>query len=152
MKLTESVIQFFEEQGCVALSTIDKYGFPHSACKGIVKIEPDGLIYILDLYRGRTFQNLKRHSHVCITAFDEHKFRGYCLKGKAKMMPDGKLQSQILKAWEDRVTSRLTRRLLKNIHEEKGHSGHPELLLPKPEYLIVMDVEEIVDLAPPRLK
>lgn len=29
---------------------------------------------------------------------------------------------------------------------------HPEALLPKPEYMIVMEVEEIIDLTPKHLK
>jgi general stress protein 26 len=151
-RLANEIINFFQNQGCVVVSTIDRQGFAHSACKGIVKINHNGRLYLLDLYRAKTHENLKRNPHISITAFDEHKFLGYCLKGKAEMLPPGKLQSQIIKAWEARITSRITQRLLKNIREEKGHPRHPEALLPKPEYLIVMDVEEVVDLTPQHLK
>jgi glycosyltransferase involved in cell wall biosynthesis len=48
----------------------------------------------------------------------------------------------LLEAWDTRIASRLTQRLLKNIHEEKGHPKHPEALLPKPEYLIEIDIED----------
>ena len=78
--------------------------------------------------------------------------KGYCLKGKAKIIPGNKLSSQIIKAWEDRITGRITQRILKNIHEEKGHPRHPEILLPKPEYMVVMQVKEAVDLTPRHLK
>jgi len=151
-RLRDDVIQFFHSQGCVIVSTIDKNGFPHSACKGIVKINRNGRVYLLDLYRARTYENLKQNSQISITAIDEHKFMGYCLKGKAEMLPEGKLGSHIIKAWETRITSRLTSRLLKNIREEKGHPRHPEILLPKPEYMIAMEVEEVVDLTPHHLK
>ena len=67
-------------------------------------------------------------------------------------MKQSDINSKLVRAWEDRITSRLTKRLLRNIHEEKGHPRHPEALLPKPEYLIVMEVEEIVDLTPHHLK
>ena len=60
--------------------------------------------------------------------------------------------SRHLKAWEKRITSRITRRLIKNIRGEKGHPHHPEALLPKPAYLIIMDVEEIVDLTPHKMR
>ena len=35
---------------------------------------------------------------------------------------------------------------------EKGHPEHPEALLPKPEYLIAMQVEDIIDLRPHHLR
>jgi nitroimidazol reductase NimA-like FMN-containing flavoprotein (pyridoxamine 5'-phosphate oxidase superfamily) len=151
-KLSDEIIHFFQNQGCVVVSTIDKGGLLHNSCKGIVKINHNGSIYLLDLYKARTYENLKRNPHISITAVDEHKFIGYSLKGKGEILPEAKLHSRIIKAWEDRIISRLTRRLLKNIHEEKGHPRHPEALLPKPEYMIAMEVEEIVDLTPQHLK
>lgn len=151
-KLDANVMDFFQNQGCVIVSTIDKTGFVNNACKGIVMINGNGEIYLLDLYRGRTHENLKNNPHMSLTAIDEHKFTGYCLKGKGSILPEVKLQAQIVKAWEERITSRLTRRLLKNIRGEKGHGRHPEVLLPKPEYMILMEVEEAVDLTPHHLK
>jgi len=151
-RLSDDITQFFHNQGCVIVTTVDKAGFPHSACKGIVKINRSGLVYILDLYKAKTYENLKGNSRISITAIDEHKFMGYCLKGKAEIIPEEELKSPIIKAWETRITGRLTRRLLKNIREEKGHPRHPEILLPKPEYMIAMDVEEVVDLTPHHLK
>ena len=151
--LSEDIIQFLHKQGCVIVSSIDSQGFPHSSCKGIVKINQNGSIYLLDAYRGQTLRNLKNNPCVNITAFDEHKFIGYCLKGRARVLFEEELDAEILKAWEDRITGRLTQRLLKNIREEaKGHPRHPEALLPKPEHMIVVDVEEVVDLTPQHLK
>jgi len=152
MKIPESVIQFFKDQGYVIVSTIDKKGFAHSSCKGIVKINPSGQVHLLDVYHAQTRRNLLRNPRISVTAINEHKFTGYCLKGRAKILGQDMMPSQILKAWEDRITSRLTQRLLKNIHEENGPSRHPEILLPKPRYMIVIDVEEIVDLTPHHLK
>jgi general stress protein 26 len=151
-KLTDDIIRFFQSQGCVIVSTIDKDGSSHSSCKGIIEINHNGQIYLLDLYRARTHDNLKYNAHISITAIDEHKFIGYCLKGKAKIMTEDNLKPHLVKTWEDRITSRLTQRLLKNMREEKGHPRHPEALLPKPQYLIAMEVEEIVDLTPHHLK
>jgi len=154
MKLiSEAVIQFLQEQGCVVVSSIDSKGFPHSSCKGIVKIDKSGRIYLLDAYRGKTFQNLKINPYASITSFDEDKFIGYCLKGRARILSKEELDAQIIRAWEDRIASRLTQRLLKNIRGgTKAHSAHPEALLPEPEHMIVIDVEEVVDLTPYHLK
>ena len=151
-RLSVDIVQFLQNQGCVVVSTIDSKGFPHNSCKGIVKIYHQGKIYLLDLYQARTYKNLKSNPHLSITAIDEHNFKGYCLKGKAEIIRKEDLKPEIIRAWEDRITSRITQRLLKNIREEKGHPAHPEALLPQPKYLIVMRVEEVVDLTPPILK
>jgi len=151
-RLEEEVINFFQNQGCVIVSTVDKSGFVHCSCKGIVEINRRGKIYLFDLYKGRTLQNLENNRHISITAIDEHKFVGYCLKGKAKIVSQEGLPSQLISSWEDGITHRLTLRLLKNIHEVKGHPKHPEVMLPKPKYMILMQVEEIVDLTPHQLK
>jgi general stress protein 26 len=151
-KLTDEIIRFFQHQNFVIVSTVDKNGFAHSSCKGIVKIDKDGQAYLLDAYKARTYRNLRRNPYLNITAIDEHKFIGYCLKGRATLVSKSKLDADMLEAWENRITGRLTQRLLKNIHGEKGHLRHPEALLPKPKYLIAMEIEEIVDLTPPQLK
>ncbi|MFH1655018.1 MAG: pyridoxamine 5'-phosphate oxidase family protein [Candidatus Omnitrophota bacterium] len=151
-KISKEIIQFFQDQGFVVVSTIDKNGSVHNSCKGIVSIGKSGEVYLLDLYRGKTFENLKRNSHMSITAVDEHSFQGYCLKGKAKKVQVDNFKAGILKAWEDRLTGRITQRVIKNIHGEKGHPRQPEALLPRPEYLIVVEVNSIVDLTPGQLK
>ena len=151
-KLSAEMIQFLHNQNFVIVSTIDKDTTLHSACKGIIRIGPGKKIYLLDLYKGRTYENLKRNPSLSITAVDEHKFIGYCLKGKAELIPEIKLRTHIIKTWEDRITARVTHRVLKNLREEKGHPRHPEALLPKPQYMIAMKIEEIIDLTPHHLK
>lgn len=151
-KIPEDIIRFFLAQSFVIVSTVDKDGCPHNSCKGIVEMESGGRVYLLDLYKAVTHENLERNPRVSLTAIDEHKFKGYCLKGKAKVMGGDTISLSLLKAWEDRITSRLTQRLLKNVRDEgKGHPRHPEILLPKPEYLLIMEVEEVIDLTPRHL-
>jgi predicted pyridoxine 5'-phosphate oxidase superfamily flavin-nucleotide-binding protein len=151
-KLSEDIIRFFQNQSFVVVSSVDAKGFVHNSCKGIVKIKSNGRVYLLDLYKANTFKNLKANQILSITAVDEHRFLGYCLKGRAKIVTEEEIGPELMKAWEDTITSRLTRRLLKNIREERGHPRHPEVLLPKPEYMIAVEVEEIVDLTPHHLK
>ncbi len=151
-RLNDEIVNFFHNQGCVIVSTIDKNGYPSSACKGIVEIDHKGHVYLLDLYRAKTRRNLEANPNISITAIDEHRFIGYSLKGKARIVTKDEIKPRLLRAWEDRITSRLTRRLIRNLREEKGHPTHPEALLPDPEYMIAVDVEEIVDLAPQPLR
>ena len=151
-QLPAVIIDFLRTQGFVVVSSIDKKGFPHSSCKDIVKINPSGEIYLMDVYHGVTSKNIVNNPHVSISAVDEHKFIGYCLKGKARMIKDKMISQEIIKAWEDNITSRLAKRLLKNLVQDKGQGHHPEASLPHPKYLIVLEVEEIVDLTPYHLK
>jgi len=152
MKLSREIISFLKEQGFLIVSTIDEKGRPHNSCKGLVRISDDGKIFLLDVYRAKTFENLNRDSNISITAVDEHKFRGYCLKGKGSILDADELDAATLKAWEDKITSRITQRLLKNVRGEKGHSRHPEIQLPQPKYMICVEVEEAIDLTPHQLK
>lgn len=151
-KLSDEIIHFFKNQSFVIVSTVDAKGMPHNACKGIVSITKSGRFYLLDLYKGITFKNLRHNQHLSISAVDEHAFIGYCLKGKAIIVERNNLKTHTINAWDDKITSRITKRVIKNIREERGHRRHPEALLPRPQYMLVMEVEEIVDLTPHHLK
>lgn len=151
-KLNSTITQFFRNQSFVITSTVDKSNTPHSSCKGIVQIKEQGLVYLLDLYQGATFENLKNNPSMNITAVDEHKFEGYCLKGRAQILPSQALSEDIIKSWEHKVTARITQRVIKNLTGVKGQAYQPEALLPGPKYLITMEVDEIVDLTPHQLK
>lgn len=151
-RVAEEIIHFFKKQGFAIVSTLNSDGSIHAACKGIVKITPEGQVYLVDLYMGRTYQNLERNGVISISNADEHTFSGFSLEGKAGIVSRDKLEPEILKAWDELIVSRLTRRLLKNIREEKGHPAHPEALLPNPKYMIMMEVKEVIDLTPKHLK
>jgi len=151
-RLKDEIVQFLQDQGCIIVSTIDRTGGIHTSCKGILKINQSGKVYLLDLYQGTTLDNLRRNSHISLTAIDEHKFCGYCLKGKAKIIRKEKLISKLIKLWDERITGRISRRIIRNIQGVRGHPTHPEVLLPQPEYLIVVEVDDIIDLTPQHLK
>lgn len=151
-KIPTEIIEFLRTQGFVVISSIDKSGYPHTSCKAIIKLEPSGEIFLMDVYHGTTCENIKHNPQISISAVDEHKFAGYCLKGKGKILPDNDMSQEILKIWEDNVTSRLAKRLLKNLSGDKGHGYHPEASLPHPKHIIAIEVEEIVDLAPYHLR
>jgi len=151
-QLNKEIISFFHRQPYTIVTTIDKDGYPHNSCKGIVDIRRNGKVCLLDLYKAETYENLKGNPYISITAVDEHKFVGYSLKGKAKIIKRAGVKSRIVKLWEDKIIKRISRRLVKNIRGERGHSKHPEALLPKPEYLIEVEVSGIIDLASHHIK
>ncbi|MFA5092732.1 MAG: pyridoxamine 5'-phosphate oxidase family protein [Candidatus Omnitrophota bacterium] len=150
-KILPEIINFLNAQGFVIVSSIDKHGFPHSSCKAIVKIDPAGKIFLIDAYHGVTGENVKLNAKISISAVEEHKFIGYCLKGKAEILSED-ISQEMIKIWEDNLTSRLAKRLLKNLNEEQGRGHHPEASLPHPKHIIAIEIEEIVDLAPYHLR
>ena len=152
MNLSENIKQFFLEQGFVVISTIGKDGFPHNSCKGIVKIDGSGKIYLIDLYSKRTYENLRNNPNMCVMAVDENEFKGYCLKGKAKEVSEDKITPEILDDWKKRLHNRITDRIINSVRGKKGHPSHPEALMPQPKYLIIMEVNEIIDLTPEHIK
>lgn len=152
IQLYDEVIRFFHRQPYTVVTTIDKDGYPHNSCKGIAGIDKDGIVYLLDVYKAETYSNLQTNPSISITAVDEHKFIGYSLKGKAELVKRDDIKIHIMNSWEERILKRISSRVVKNIKGEKGHSYHPESLLPKPAYLIVVKVEKIVDLTPKHIK
>jgi len=150
--LSPALINFFEKQTFVIVSTIDSKKRIHCAAKGIVGIDKRGKIYLIDLYKTTTFRNLQKNHTVSITAVDEHFFMGYTLKGWARMVARSKIETPLIKKWEEKVTQRISRRLIKNVKDNRDSRHHPEAKFPRPQYLIEMSVEEVVDLTPPHLK
>ncbi|MDD5119904.1 MAG: pyridoxamine 5'-phosphate oxidase family protein [Candidatus Omnitrophica bacterium] len=151
-QLTQEIIDFLYAQGFVIVASIDKNGFPHSSCKAIVKADSEGRIYLVDVYHGVTCENITRNPLVSISAVDEYKFTGYCLKGKASIVPNDDISQEIIKKWEDNITSRIAKRLLANLSRDKIHPHHPEASLPGPKHLIAFKAEQIVNLAPGHLR
>ncbi|MDP8259452.1 MAG: pyridoxamine 5'-phosphate oxidase family protein [Candidatus Gygaella obscura] len=152
IELSEVVVKFFEKQGCVLVSTFSNDGSIHSSCKGIVRIDPKGKIYIMDLYQAVTYNNLKTDNRISITAFNEHQFIGYSLKGKAEIMNKDKITESLISDWNRIITSRITNRLMNNIKNNTSSAPHYEANLPKPNYLILVMVDNIIDLKPKDIK
>ncbi len=147
-ELNQNIINLLTKQGFVIVSSINEDGAIHSSAKGVVGIEESGRIFIIDLYRARTYNNLKVNPRVTVTFVDEHKFEGYALQGQAKIVEKKDIAGSIIAEWEDRVIQRISKRMIRNLHNGSSSSHHPEASFPHPEQLIEINVEEIIDLAP----
>ena len=147
MKLNNEIISFFKEQGFNIVSTLNKDGSIHSSCKGIVDIK-NNKAYLLDLYCGRTFKNIRNNPNITVTAVDEHAYKGYALSGEAKIVKKEDIGSEILKSWEKNISKRVSKRLVKNIKNDRKSKHHPEAKFPNPKYLILLNIEKVTDLAP----
>ncbi len=152
MKIPDDIADFLRRQSFVVVSSRGPGGRIHNACKGIVRIDSEGRVWLLDLYLRQTYRNLIADPRMSITAVDEASFSGYCLEGEGRILGKDEAPPGIVKEWEEKINARISERLVRNIRGEKGHKGHPEARLPQPRYIIVMEVRGITDLTPEHLK
>lgn len=152
INLSKEIIYFFQNQEFAIVSSLDKSGCIHCSAKGIAEIEPEGKVYLIDLYHAHTFRNLKNNPTVSITAINSHQFIGYTLKGKANIIERKQIASHIIEKWKEKLIQRISKRVIKNIKVDKSGSHQPEVNFPNPKHLIVATIESIVDLAPAHLK
>ena len=152
MKVIPSVIAYFlKRQHFVAVTTMDKNGFPHNSCKGLVKIKGDE-IFLLDLYKTHTYNNLRQCKKVGVTAIDASSFKGYTIKGYAKIVSIKKAHNELLSLWEENIMRRMSHRVLSHVKKDLPSKYHPEVLLPHPQYIIVVKAKKIIDLVPQLIK
>jgi general stress protein 26 len=150
-KLSDSMISLMKKQGFVIVSSLDGQGKIHCSAKGIVGIERTR-VFLIDLYKARTYNNLSKNPIVTISFVDEHSFAGYALQGMAKIVEKEKIKKSIIADWEDKVLQRISQRVIKNLKQGKAGPHHPEASFPHPKYLIEIDIEKIIDLAPSVIK
>ena len=149
MNIPETVKNLLEKHHFIVVATLDKDGIIHTSAKAVIEVDQSGKVFILDLYKGKTYDNIKNNSSTTITVIDEHKFKGYSVKGRSKIFDKASLPKEILEIWDDKISKRIARRVIKHVKgEESGHSGVPEARFPVPKYLIELTVDSIVDLAP----
>lgn len=151
--LPVEVMRFLEKQRVFIVSTLNEHGRIHCSAKGIVGFEPEGKIYVMDLYLKKTFRNLKRNPMITLTSVDENAFEGYSFQGNAKIVEYKDIQDHLMEKWTKRLIRRIADRLIRNVQSEKPTGRHYEAELPHmPKYLIEIDVEHIVSLTPVRQK
>jgi len=153
MKIPDQVKSFLEKQHFAIISSIEANNRLHTSAKGIIDINPKGKIFVLDLYKGQTYKNIKKNPNVALTVIDDHNYTGYSIQGKAKITKENTISDKKMKVWHDNLAKRIARRVIRHVKNEvSGHEGIPEARFPIPKHLIEIDVEKIVDLAPHKVK
>ncbi|MFC1808752.1 pyridoxamine 5'-phosphate oxidase family protein [Candidatus Omnitrophota bacterium] len=144
-RIPHSLVTFLEKQHIVFVSTVNGRGEPNTVPKGICLVQPKGRIYVIDLYYGRTWRNLKRNNHITLCALDERHFRGYQFKGTGKVLKITPDHNHFVDVWHKKVSSRITHRLIENLREDKK-THHHEAHFPPPKAIIEVEVKEIISL------
>ncbi len=153
VKIPDKITKLLLSQGYVVVSTLDKEGSIHCSAKGVADVFGlKGKVYLIDLYKRVTYLNLLKEPTLSITAIDENQFIGFTLKGKAKIVKKEKIRDESIKKWERKIIERISKRVIRDVKKDKISARHPESKLPSFEYLIEMEVFQIIDLTPPALK
>jgi len=152
MKLNDDVKNFLEKQHFVIVSTLDDKGNIHTSAKGIIQVESRGKIFLLDIYKGRTYRNIRLNPNVTVTAIDERRFRGYSVEGKARILREDNLPKKALDTWHEKLARRIARRVISHVKEGREEKKIPEASFPFPKYIIDVTVDSITDLAPREVK
>ena len=145
--IPQEIRDFIKEFSYGFLGTSDGEGKPNISIKGIVDIDTDK-VYFFDLFRAKTRKNLELNPRISFFVIDLDNFIGYQLKGKARIIDGGELFERYLRIWEKKRRDLIISKILQDLKNERVSKGHDIHLL-KPEYLIIMEVEEIYDLVEP---
>jgi predicted pyridoxine 5'-phosphate oxidase superfamily flavin-nucleotide-binding protein len=151
VRITEDMKSLLLKQNVAVVATVSPGGVPNLSLKGVVKVEPEGFIYFMDLYRGKTRSNLLKNQAIALTVFSIDRFKGYQFKGRAEQIDSGPLYEQMVTAWQKKKRNLVGDRIIKNVR--KGFSGGgAETHLPDPKYLVKVKVEKIYNLVPRPLR
>ena len=153
MKIPDIVKHLLDKQHFVVVSTVNEKNVVHTSAKGIVDVHPSGKIFILDLYKAKTYSNIVKNPSVALTVIDEINFKGYSINGKAEIVEKHNIPKGKMDNWDEKLAKRIARRVINHVKQGKpGKEAIPEASFPLPEYLIEVSVEGITDLAPQKLK
>jgi len=153
MEIPHETKHLLDKHHFAILSTQDTKNIIHTSAKGVIEVNPNGKIFVLDLYKGKTYRNLKRNPNVTLTVIDEHRYKGYSIEGKAKIIKEDSVPKKTLDIWHERLANRIAKRVIRHVKEEE-HSGKgiPEARFPFPKYVIEIFVNRVIDLAPHKLR
>jgi uncharacterized pyridoxamine 5'-phosphate oxidase family protein len=147
------LMDFLKDHHTAVVATLDEGGCVHTSVKGIVGVAAAGRLYVVDLYKRQTYQNILKRACVTVTVLDQDRFVGWSLQGRGKTVEKEAIAAELHAEWEERIVNRISERLLSNLRSAFGGKANYESQLPHmPQYVIEVDVEKVVDLRPTCIK
>lgn len=96
-KITAEMKEIAEKTKGFALATVTKDGEPHVIPVGFGKVLSDDEILLVDVFMGRTRENIKANPRVSVSVWDYDNLQGYEFKGKARIETSGKVFDESVK-------------------------------------------------------
>ena len=110
--IPEKVKQLIAKEQVIIVGTSRK-GIANVSPRTAFHIDQDGSIYWIEIFRHKTFRNIQKNQWCSIAVFDKKKLVGYQLKGKAKLVADRKIKSEMTATIIDKLTRLHKQRILR---------------------------------------
>ena len=122
MKISEELKGFLKNY-LAFVATADEKGLPNVVPKGDIAVLDDSTIVFADLYAHQTKKNLAKNPHVAVTVVNPASYKGYQLKGKARIIEHGKDYDKLAELVQ----------------------GNAQLRHPQAKYAVKIKVNKIID-------
>jgi len=122
-KISDEIKSFLKNY-LAYVATADDKGIPNVVPKGDIAILDDDEIVFADLYSHQTKNNLAKNPKIAVTVVNPAGYKGYQLKGTAKIIEHGKIY--------DELATRV---------QESGQLNHPNA-----KYAVKIKVNKIIDI------
>jgi predicted pyridoxine 5'-phosphate oxidase superfamily flavin-nucleotide-binding protein len=122
-KISEEMKDFLKAY-LAYVATVDTRGVPNVVPKGDIAILEDKYAVFADLYSHQTKKNLIKNPNIAITVVNPAAYKGYQIKGKAKIVEHGKEYD-----------------LLSDKAEGQGQLNHPDA-----KYAVKVKIDKIIDI------
>lgn len=139
MLIPDKVLKLIKQQQILIVGTTNR-GICNISPRTSFHLDEDGAVYWLELFRHKTFRNLQKNTWCTIAIFDKKRLVGYQLKGKASLVSDRKIKSQIKLKIIDRLTRLHRQRILKQ-------SKVPSVIKFTPQIVFSLNPNELSDSA-----
>jgi len=126
------------------LATASKDAVPNVAPKFMLSYT-DTEIVLADYTIAKTFENIKTNPTVAIPVMDEITLNGYQIKGRARIVTDGKEHKKLYAAMQDKVVKLSVERIVRGIHAGR-ESANFEVCLPEKMTFIVVTVHTLTEI------
>lgn len=123
VKFSDEIKDFLKNH-LAYVATVNEKGIPNVVPKGDIAILDDNQIVFADLYSHQTKKNLIKNPNIAVTVVNPAGYKGYQLKGKAKIIERGKAYN----ALSEQIS-------------EGGQLRHPNA-----KYAVKIKVNKIIDI------
>ncbi len=136
--IPDKITQLIRKETVLIVGSSDEKGLCNVSPRTTFFLDSDGSIYWFELFKHKTYRNFQKNPWCSIAVFDKKKIAGYQIKGKATLIKDRKLRSEISMKIIDRLTRQHRQRILKE--NEK-----PNLVKFTPKIVYSLNPNELAD-------
>lgn len=111
--VSENVKRLIQKEGLFVVGTSDKKGISNLSPRTAYFLSTSGEIYWLELFKHKTYHNIKSNPWCSIAVFDKRRLGGYQIKGTAGLVKDKKSKEDITVRIIDRLTRQHKQRIIK---------------------------------------